>query len=165
VEEVLHAAQDKLPEVCVQMVDLDKVAGSRYLLLATYNALKSFRSKQPISRTLSMEILLYVSANRQINEALRRSGVTADTRETAVIAVGQSYVTVAAAKDLLEQLMGMQSSDGLLDFWSAHRIKRVQKNLDIARDEVLATIRDDETMCEAIERLAIEKSALLAVRR
>ena len=69
---VLRKVHDEYPNVSVQFVDLDNVPGSRYLFLATLNALKSFRSKQPISKTLGMEILLYVSASRQIAEAVRK---------------------------------------------------------------------------------------------
>jgi len=70
VDEVLGGVGKRFPEVCVQLVDLNRVAGSRYLLLAILNAVKSFQSKQPIAKTLSMEILLYVAASRQISEAI-----------------------------------------------------------------------------------------------
>lgn len=164
-EEILRTTQETLPEVCVQLMDLGKVAGSRYLLLSTYNALKSFYSKQPISRTLSMEILLYVSANRQIIEALKRVGITADTQEIAAVAVGPSREAVITARDLLERLLGIKSADELLDSWPADRIDAVQKNFGIGSDELSATIRKDEDACKAIERLAIERSALLTVRK
>lgn len=165
VEEILRTTQEKLPEVCVQLVDLRKVAGSRHLFLATYNALKSFNSKQSISRTLSMEILLYVSANRQINEALKRAGITDDTQEIAAIAVGPSHEAVAAARDLLELLVDTRSRDELLDSWPASRIEAVRRNYGIGSEELTAVIREDEDTSKAVERLAIERSALLTVTR
>jgi tRNA threonylcarbamoyladenosine modification (KEOPS) complex Cgi121 subunit len=165
VEEVLRSTQEKLPEVHVQLVDLGKVAGSRYLFLATYNALKSFYSKQHISRTLSMEILLYVSAKRQINEALKSVGIAVNTQEIAAIAVGPSRMAAIAARDLLEQLLGVRCVDELLDSWSADRIDAVQKNFGIASEELSATMREGEDACKAIERLAIERAALLTVRK
>jgi tRNA threonylcarbamoyladenosine modification (KEOPS) complex Cgi121 subunit len=157
--------QEKFPEVCVQLVDLNKTAGSRYLLLSTYNALKSFFSKHRISRTLSMEILLYVSANRQINEAIRRVGITADTQEIAAVAVGPSREAVIAAADLFEQLLGIKSADELLDSWPTNRIESIQQSFGITPSEISATLRKGEGICESIERLAIERSALLTVKK
>lgn len=164
-EQLLRTMQEKLPEVYVQLVDLGKVAGSEYLFLATYNALKSFNSKQPISRTLSMEILLYVSANRQISEALKRAGVVGGTREMGAVAVGWSHEAALAARDLLEQLIGVKSDDDLLDSWPRSRIEAVKRNYGIDSEELTAITRDNEEPCKAIERLTIERSALLTVRR
>lgn len=164
-EEILRSTQEKFPEVCVQLTDLNKIAGSRYLFLSTYNALKSFHSKQRISRTLSMEILLYVSANRQINEAIKRVGITADTEEIAAVAVGSSREAVIGAGELLEQLLGIRSADELLDSWPPNRLDSIQQSFGITSKELSATIRKDEAIYESIERLAIERSALLTVKK
>ena len=72
VDSILRAALERFSNVSLQLVDLDKVAGSRFLLLATFNAIRSFQSKQPISRTLGMEILLYLSGE----QTDQRSGET-----------------------------------------------------------------------------------------
>jgi len=165
VEATLRAAQKELPNVCVQLVDLSKVAGSRYLLLACYNALKSSHSKQPISRTLSMEILLYASANRQISEAVRRVGITEATRQIAAIAVGPSSDKVDAARVYLEKQFGCESNNSLLDTWSPERLRAVKDTFSINQKELSATLANGEDSVKGIERLAIERSALLTVRK
>ncbi len=71
--------QAAFPNVTVQLFDLDRVAGSRHLLLATINAVKSYDSKRRISRSLGMEILLFVSGTRQISEAVKRVGISPET--------------------------------------------------------------------------------------
>ena len=165
VEQILKAMREKTPSVSVQLVDLDKVAGSRYLLLATFNALKSFRSRQPIARSLGMEMLLYIAANRQIGEALSRVGVTADTKRVAAVAVGNSREQVLGAATALSELLMKEPLDNLVDEWNPERIRNVRSLLDIGENELKATIRKDEAMPKTLERLAIERSAMLAIKK
>lgn len=164
-ELILRGIREKYPQVSVQFVDLDKVPGSRYLFLATLNALKSFHSHQPISKTLSMEILLFVSAKRQINEAIRLVGMTPSTKKTAAVLVAGSEKEASGAAELLSQIMKQSSSDALLDHWSTERIKNVLSLYGIGSKELKATLRSNELRAQAIERLAIERSALLTVRK
>ncbi|HUK28536.1 MAG TPA: KEOPS complex subunit Cgi121 [Candidatus Acidoferrales bacterium] len=165
IDDALRSVSEKFPDVCVQFVDLDKVAGSRCLLVATYNALKSFNSKHPISKSLGMEILLYASGSRQIVESLERAGVNSKTERIAVIAVGSSADDVTAIEAYLADVMGRKSVDTLLDEWSNTRIQNVRTVLDIRDDELNATLRQEEEPIRGIERLAIERSALLAAKK
>jgi KEOPS complex subunit Cgi121 len=162
---VLRGVQEKYPEVNAQFVDLDKVPGSRYLLLATLNALKSFHSSQPISKTLGMEILLYVSAKRQITEAIRLVGITSDTKRIAVIVLGRTEEEVLGAAAVLSQILEQTSNDELIDYWPAERIQNVLSIFAIGSKELRATLRKNEVKAEAVERLAIERSALLTIRK
>ena len=165
VDNILHAASRSFPGTSVQFVDLDKVAGSRYLFVATYNALKSFSSKHPISKSLSMEILLYVSASRQIVEALKRVGITPKTKRIAAFAVGPSINEVMAAGTYVAEIMQRKCVDSMLDEWSIARIRNVRSALDIRDKELNATLGEGEEPIKGIERLAIERSALLAVKK
>jgi tRNA threonylcarbamoyladenosine modification (KEOPS) complex Cgi121 subunit len=164
IEDLLRSATEKYPYVSVQCVDLDRVPGSHYLLLATVNALKSYRSKQPIAKSLGMELLLYISGNKQINEALTRVGVTSETKRTAAVAVGSSNNQVSATGNYLEQVLGQQGRDDLLDDWPRSRIENVRSAFEIGDKELKAIIRGKEPITNAIERLALERSAMLALR-
>lgn len=165
VEQVLQTVQGKFPGVCVQLVDLDRVAGSRYLFLATFNAIKSFHSKQPISRSLGIEILLYIAANRQISESLKRVGITTDTRRIAALAVGDSTDQVSVAGSFLAELLNRRSRDELVDEWPPERVDNVRSGFGIGDKELRAIIRKSEVRTKAIERLAIERSAMLAIKK
>jgi len=164
IEQMLRSVGEKHPEVSVQCVDLDRVPGSHYLLLATANAVKSHSSKQPIAKSLGMELLLYVSGNGQINDALTRVGVTSETNRTAALAVGSSSNQVSAAGRYLEQLFSQQSRDELLDQWSPERIENVRSGFQIGDKELKAMIHKKEPITSVIERLAVERSAMLALR-
>lgn len=165
VERVLQSLQGMCPDVSIQLVDLEKVAGSRYLFLATYNALKSFRSKQPIARSLGMEILLYAAGNRQIGAALKNVGVTPETRKVAAIAVGKSRVQVLESAAALRDVLKKEESDDLVDKWDQNRIKRVRSAFGIGDKEIEALRHNNEDAVKALEHLAIERSAMLAVKR
>ena len=165
IEKLLRSAAEKHPTTSVQLVDLDKVPGLRYLTLATVNASKSFHSKQPIAKTLTMEILLYVSGQKQINEALTRVGVTPQTRRVAAIAVGDSSDQVSAASKFLTETLEQGSDDRLLDDWPQARVENVRSGFEIGEKELKAVIRKKEPVTVAIERLAVERSAMLAARK
>jgi len=112
-----------------------------------------------------MEILLYVAANRQISEALRRVGINIETQKIAAIAVGPTREEVIAAGNLLEELLNAKSTDELLDSWPSERTEAVKTGFGISPKELAATIRRNEDTSKAIERLAIERSALLTIRK
>jgi len=164
-EDIFRITAEKCPDVSVQLVDLDRVPGQRYLKLATVNAAKSFRSKQPIAKTLAMELLLYISAEKQIVRALKTVGITAETHRIAALAVGQRRDQVLAAAKFLATTLGQESEDQLLDEWSRQRIENVRSSFDIRGQEVEAIIQENETEARAVERLAVERSAMLAAKR
>jgi tRNA threonylcarbamoyladenosine modification (KEOPS) complex Cgi121 subunit len=156
---------EKFPEVSVQLVDLDRVPGQRYLKLAAVNATKSFHSKQPIAKTLAMELLLFISAEKQIVRALKRVGITAETQRIAAIAVGDDHSQVLSAANFLAETLGQNSEDQLLDDWSRQRIKNVRSSFDIGERELEAIIQENETEPMVVERLAVERSAMLAAKK
>jgi len=164
-EDLFRSAAEKCPGVSIQLVDLDRVPGQRYLKLATVNAAKSFRSKQPITKTLAMELLLYISAEKQIVRALKRIGITAETRRIAALAVGPRRDEVLAAAKFLATTLGRESEDRLLDEWPRQRIKNVRSSFDIGERELEAIIQDNEAEPKTVERLAVERSAMLAAKR
>jgi len=165
IEQLFRSATEKYPTVSLQLVDLDRVPGQRYLLLATVNASESFHSKQPITKTLGMELLLYVAGEKQITEALGRVGINPQTRSVAAIAVGASVQQVAAVVSSLAQTLRVSENDQLLEDWPAARIENVRSGFEIGEKELHAVIRKREPVTAAIERLAVERSAMLAARK
>jgi tRNA threonylcarbamoyladenosine modification (KEOPS) complex Cgi121 subunit len=165
VQQLFSIVADKYPTVSVQMVDLDTVPGHRYLSLATVNAFKSFHSKQSIARTLTMELLLYISGQKQIGEALSRVGITPKTRRVAALAVGESTDQLWAASKFLTNMLGQAGEDQLLDKWPQTRIDNVRLGFDIGDKELRAATRKKEAPTVTIERLAVERSAMLAGRK
>ena len=164
-ENLFRSVAEKYPEITIQLVDLDKVPGRRYLKLATANAIKSFHSRQPIAKTLAMELLLYISAEKQIVKAVQQVGITPETIRTAAVIVEKSREHVQAAAGFLSNALGRPSQDELLDDWQRQRIKSVRLAFDINEKELEAIIRKNETQWMAVERLAVERSAMLAAKK
>jgi KEOPS complex subunit Cgi121 len=161
----LSRVQAQFPKVAVQLFDLDRIAGSRHILLATFNAVKSYDSKRRISRSLGMEILLFISGTRQISEAIKRVGITSKTRRTAVLSVLPADADQSKVSDSLSEIFGEKEDDSLLDKWTSLRRSRVVKTFGMGDKELKAASRAGELIEKAIERLAIERSAMLAIAK
>ena len=112
-----------------------------------------------------MEILLYVAADRQIIEAPKKVGITPSTRKTAALAVGSSTDLVSGVGDFLSELLNQKPRDELVDEWPAERIANVRLAFDIGDKELNATIRKNGSVVEAIQRLVIERSAMLTIKK
>jgi tRNA threonylcarbamoyladenosine modification (KEOPS) complex Cgi121 subunit len=162
---LLALVQEQVPTVNFQVVDLDRVPGSNYLLHAVVNAWKSFKSKQPISHTLSMEMLLYFAANKQINEAIEQVGVGSKTRRSVAVAVGSSEKEVMQAGDLISEMLGAEGNDTLVDECNKDRARSVRQVFGITSKELRAAKRGNEKEWQAVERLVIERSAMLALEK
>jgi KEOPS complex subunit Cgi121 len=164
VASVMKEANDRFPDAAVQFFDLDRVAGSRHLLLAAYNAMKSYNSSRRITRSLGMEVLLFVSGTRQITLALERVGINADTMSSAVMVLAASDEAIECISDMLIERFHQNCNDKLLDTWTGRRRELVQRVFGIGMKELKATNRTGGVE-KAIEKLAIERSAMLAVAK
>ena len=162
---IMQAVQEKIPDATIQLFDLDRIAGSRHLFLAAYNAEKSYNSTRRISRSLSMEILLFVSGTRQITEALERVGINQATTRSAVLAIASSDEAITKISNLLIEKFNRKDDDRLLDIWTKERRASVRRVFSIGTKELKATTQGRKEMDRAIEKLAIERSAMLAIAK
>ena len=135
------------------------------MLLATFNAVKSFESKRRVSRSLAMEILLFISGTRQITEAIKRVGVTPKTSRTAALCLLPKNSDQTQVTTLLTEIFRVMDEDSLLDKWTSLRRSKVIRTFGIGDKELKATRREGETVEKAIERLAIERSAMLTIAK
>jgi len=135
------------------------------MLLATLNAVKSYESKRQISRSLGMEILLFISGTRQISEAIKRVGITSKTTRTAVLGVLPRNTDHSKLAAFLAEMFREKDDDSLLDKWTNLRRTRVVRTFGISDKELKTVSRNGEAAEKAIERLAIERSAMLAIAK
>jgi tRNA threonylcarbamoyladenosine modification (KEOPS) complex Cgi121 subunit len=112
-----------------------------------------------------MEILLYVSASRQIAEAIRLVGMSSETNRIAVLSVGETKDELSGTAAVLNRTLNQTNNDALVEVWSTARIENVLSLFEIGGKEFKATLRKNESKTQALERLAIERSALLTVRK
>jgi len=81
---------DTVAPAAAQFFDAARAAGWRHVLLGFVNAVAAFRSGRNISRELTVETLLRMSAQSQIGLALKRVGVSSTTKSLGVILVASS---------------------------------------------------------------------------
>jgi len=164
-QSILTSIRREFDEATIQFVDLEKTVGHRHVLLASYNALKSWSLDRMISRSLAVEILLYISAERQITDAIARIGVNTATKRIGVIATSSSDEIFPSIKEHLAKSFNEDCNDELLDEWTEERCKRVRETFGISDKEIETVTRSGDSIQQSIQRLTIEKSALLIVRK
>jgi len=67
--------------------------------------------------------------------------------------------------DSLAEIFREKDDDSLLDKWTNLRRTSVLRTFEIGDKELIAAMRDGEVTEKAIERLAIERSAMLTISR
>ena len=76
----------------VQFFAAKHIAGRQHLYFAAINALNSFKKKTNISESLAIEALLYASAQRQIEKAVKMLGIKQNTSEVAVLIIAENEI-------------------------------------------------------------------------
>jgi len=141
---------------CIVLIDAEKAAGRKHIETALEHAKRAFAEKRNIARTLSMEILLYVSAQRQCSLAPRFG-----------LHEGKNYVYVlidggdeAAAKAELDTFISEENITGE-NAENAEKkadIETLKKEFGITDAELEITGRDkiSDLVCERVVLMVIK---------
>lgn len=131
---------------CIVLIDAEKTAGKAHIESALAHAKRAFAEKKNIARTLSMEILLYVSAQRQCSLA-PRFGLHEGENFVYVLIEGGNET---AARDALAKLVA-DSPEICAD------TKTLQKEFGItdAELEIVGETRIAELVCERVALMEI----------
>jgi KEOPS complex subunit Cgi121 len=100
-------ASSRGAEVC--LLDARSVFGRDHLESSALHAIRARDSRTMSSRSVSMETLLYAAGARQVQDAIRASGLHRDTRAIGVVLFGTAKVD-----DLIRD-MGWARDDRVLD--------------------------------------------------
>ncbi len=160
---LLSKLRYSFPRVKIQLMRADRIAGTEHLTLASANALRAFSQGQARSRSLEMEILLYASCKRQISKAIEMLGLTPLTREIAVVALSESPTILSTLPSSLESMISGQLDPSVLEVRTKQKLSGLRRVFDITKRELQATLLPNEKEEEAVKRLVIERSALLAL--
>ena len=117
----------------IQAVDATKVAGPRHVDCAVRNAKKSFRDHRNIATDLGVEILLHLSACRQIRKALEM-GVHDGEMDVLLIVVGAKKSIERAAT----QLTGLMRSDPRVIEYNETKNAPLMHAFNITEQEIAA---------------------------
>jgi len=117
----------------IQAVDASKVADRRHVDLAVYQSLRAFADGQNIATNLGVEILLHLSACRQIQKALNL-GVKNGEMDVLFVVVGTKKAIENSTKEL-KQLIDVDPH--VIDYREAKR-EALMQTFNITKEEVTA---------------------------
>src|SRR6266540_3000013 len=121
-------------KVQVQLLKAGLVGGPEHLRFAARNALHSFRSKSPRSKSLAMEYLLYLSCQRQISKAISLLGVEPTDRQVVLVALSESKEAIQEVESLSKLLFG-EADDSLVEIGSNRKLAEIQRYYGVSNRE------------------------------
>jgi tRNA threonylcarbamoyladenosine modification (KEOPS) complex Cgi121 subunit len=147
----------------IQFFDARHVAGPQHLYFAALNALNAFEKKTNISNNLEVEALLYASAQRQIQKAVKTMGIKQDSSEVAALIMTEDghkktdYISLVS-----ENVLG-ERDDSVLEL-TKKKIEKIKKLFNISGIEFEAKLKKEGLEKEALTDLVIERMALLVTK-
>lgn len=150
---------DKLVEgASFQLFDASKIAGAAHIYHAAANAESAMKNGLNISKSLSVETLLYSACENQINAAIKLLGVSPETSKVGV-AVFSENTDDDAAEKIAENLGTVNNS--VLEV-TPEKYEYLKK-LYCVTETAIKTLGEDKHA--ALIGLITEKGALLSLRR
>jgi len=160
-KQLLLTLRKTLGNIPLQILDATFIAGTNHALFATLNALNAFKQGNNLSSHIEVEVLLYLSAQRQISKAIELIGVKTHTHNIVIILLTSSREEAQRLELILEQSLSGQRDDSVIILDDNKRIPLMQA-FNITPVQIQATTKQG---LEALEALIIEKSAMLAVSK
>jgi KEOPS complex subunit Cgi121 len=164
VEEFLKIIRkEKTADVEIQFFDAELVATWQHLYFAVLNALTAFKNKRNISKSLTMEIMIYASAQHQIRKATELLGIKPATSNIAVLMIAGKAEDMKLALSTVLKHVKAQKDDTVLEM-SVEKEKIIQNTFGIS-DLELETVMKGNNLEKTLVDLVIERMALLAIQR
>ncbi|MFX1538783.1 MAG: KEOPS complex subunit Cgi121 [Promethearchaeota archaeon] len=142
--------------IAAQILDNNFVWGRQHLFSAIWHAYIAQKNNRMISKTLSMEILLYTAGQRQIKKAIKLLGVKDSTKDVLGILIGDDETPLIQAYFHIQNKLSLQLNLKMLDDFSTKKQFFVQM---LIKDGFSAK----EFTSNEIEKAILQKIALLAI--
>ncbi len=162
-EKVLRDLRGSFEGVDLQLLRADRVAGREHIVFAARNAVDSFIGKDRRAKHLSMEFLLFATGEHQIVEAIKLLGVTASSRELALVALSGTSPDINTLSNRATEVVRGIPDDTVLDIKTTRKVEELRKAYNISDKELNSSRMPGEAENRVLKRLVIERSALLAL--
>jgi len=150
-------------EVPIQFFDSKMIAGYQHLYFGGLNALRAFKKKINISNNIAVESLLYASAQRQINKAVKMLGIKQDSSEIAVLIIARNSREKDNYVCLVSKIIPGVRDDKVLEL-TANKCRSIKIMFNISDLEFEAKLKKQGLEKEALIDLVIERMALLVTK-
>lgn len=77
----------KKHDVIIQVFNAEKIYGKTHLLSAVHHAIRSEEEKRMVTRSIEMELFLYISGERQLKIAIPKMGIHSGLNNIAIIII------------------------------------------------------------------------------
>ena len=148
-EKIKSFSEENNVEIAV--LDAEKVFGKEHLISAVEHTLRAFERKRNISNSLTTEILVYASCERQIKSAIEKMGIKDGCRMVAIVVIDKGEG-------------GMRKSEKLLSFLHLRRNNSVLEN-DVNALKDFGITENEINSAHNPKDLILERIALLDVRK
>lgn len=146
----------------LQFFDADLTATEEHLYFAALNAFQAFQSKTNISKSLAMETMLYASAQRQIQKAIQRSGIKPQTKNIAVVIIGEDPTQLKKTVESLSNCLKAEPDEKVLEL-SKTKQQKIIDTFQISKEAISAVVEHEDHEA-ALVNLVIEQIALLSTK-
>ncbi len=152
----------KITGASIQVIDAMFVAGYEHLLTASMLAAETWEAKENISRSPATEILLFVSGERQIKEAIRRIGVTGESAGWIILAVSASE---SSLQDVQRILAEYGTEDDRLIELTEQKALAIMEKFGISSEDLASAQKLVPSKPNALKSLVLEKVSLSELSR
>jgi len=160
----LTELRSAFPDADIQFFEGARIAGKEHLEIAATAALHASKTGLNISRNVAMEVLLYASAQRQIDAAIRVLGVTRESKTVGLVAFSGSRDEVDSLQDRIAKFLKTDLDDALLEEWSPNKARMITRLFGINNSELDAIKMPGQPVREVIQKAVLERVALLSTR-
>ncbi|MGP3667953.1 MAG: KEOPS complex subunit Cgi121 [Candidatus Bathyarchaeota archaeon] len=165
VEAFLAKLRKRFPNTDFQIFDADKIVSSKHIELAFLNSVKAFKLGKNISKNLSVEVTLYVSGQRQIKKAFELVGLTSETKNIVLAIFNEENETVVEEiLSFVKSLTVGEVDNNIINIYSKEKTKKIMKTFKISNTEIKTLKTGKNTLNEVLEKLVLERVALLTAQ-
>jgi tRNA threonylcarbamoyladenosine modification (KEOPS) complex Cgi121 subunit len=151
--------------VTIQTCDASRIATWEHIFFGALYAILAFKQNRTISNQLSLETLLYISAQRQIKVALAEFGIRVGN--SALMILGDSEEILMQALEECQTLLAGTPSDEVLTIANETKWAAIQDYFQISECEIdaIALSGAKESREEALFKLVLNRVALVTCEK
>ena len=164
-EQILKQLRSISSEAEVQLVKADLIGGPEHLHFAARNAVQSFSGPHRLTKSLAVELLLYISCQRQIAKAIKLLGVDSEDSRIALVSLSDSKDAILELDRQANSVIGGERDESLIEIGSKRKMDLLQRSYGVTGREMEATKSVGEADSSVLKRLIVERSALLTIER
>jgi tRNA threonylcarbamoyladenosine modification (KEOPS) complex Cgi121 subunit len=178
---IIEEFQNKYEESTIQFISDKYILNQDHIFIACYYMQKAFFHKTHISNKKNIELLLYLSSNRQISKGIESFGI-----DFYDLKKGNIIICIVSPKDNLNkineellQILDANEMDLTINNLTIEKVNTITDKFDISNSQIKSVLKsygnkksnvvefknDLESLSNAIFDLICEKMALLNIEK